>query len=254
MARDDFTAGFGIDGYETYRRLWRDAPDRFAEGMYRGVRRSIAAFRRDFLQQVPADIRGRGNQPANQGAGGRARTIGKGFRWTMTPATEQQVRGDLDTIVGELFTESKAAAGLELPSRVRATENRKLAIPIAVPGAPNASARGGVKPSWRYLGKVYRTKRNQYEFKFVKKPGGGVTVFAQPKARRGRGRPAADEPQRRPGRAFPIFYLTTEVVNVGNRLRFFRTWDDYDQQISRRMMQELDKEIRELAKARTSRG
>lgn len=247
-------AAFSIDGLDSFRALLLEAPERMGEALYRGTRRSLGAFRRDFLAQVPAAIRGRGNAGPNQAAARRPRTIGRGFRYEVHPLDEEQVRGAGTEIDGSIFTESKAAHGLEVPGRVRPKQGLNLAIPISVPGAPNAAARGGVKPSWKYLGKVYRTKRNQFAFFFINRPGGGVTVMAQARTRRPRGRPADDAPAVPKPKAFPIFYLKPEIVNEGNRLRFFQTWEGYQGEIGRRFEAELDRELAELARERGGSG
>lgn len=244
--------GFSIEGLAGFRQLLLEAPDRFGEALYRGTRRSLGAFRRDFLAQTPAQIRGKGNAPPNSG-GGRARTIGRGFRWEVSPGEESQVQIRADQVSGGIFTESKAAHGLEVAGTVRPKRGLNLAIPITIPGKPNTSARGGPKPSWKNLAQVYRTKRNQYGFFFLRKASGGVTVMAQRRPKRPRGRPRDDAPKPSVEPAFPIFYLTPEIVNEGNRLRFFQTWEGYQGEINRRFELEIDRVLKQVARERTGR-
>lgn len=237
--------GFEIDGYEGFQKLLREAPVNLNKALVRGTRRSLGAFRRDFLRQVPLNIRGRGSRPAGRGGGSRSRTVGRSFLWEVIPSSDIGVTARTD-VSGVIYTQSRAALGLEVGGTAR-PDGKALAIPISSPNGDNRSARGGIKPSWKSLKNVLESKRRQYRFLFIK--GSQGTVVKAQRRKRGEGglRSAA----------FPIFYLTSEIKMEPGRLRYYRTWESFAAQgnIDRRYMAEIDKEITAIARGgRRGRG
>lgn len=236
--------GFEIKGYTGFLDLMEKSPDRLSQALVRGSRRSLGAFRRTFLEQVPVAIKGRGSSGPNQ-SGKRSRNIGKSFRWEVTPAKDTDATRKTH-IESRIFSESLAAYGLEVGGRVTATDGQKLAIPISKSYGDNVGASGKIKPTWRYLGKVMATKARQYRFFWLPRSG-GTLVMAQR-------RPSRNSEGKAP-RSFPIFWVTTSNDMPKDQLQFYRTWETFQKEVDRRFVAEVDKELKRITQERgASRG
>lgn len=231
--------GFEIEGQDSFEKLLRASPDRLSRALFRGTRRSLAGFRKDFLAKVPVNIKGKRSTPS----AARGRNIGRSFIWEMEPKSEASVSRRTRDIGGVIYTNSRAAKGLEIGGTVRPDESQFLAIPISEPFGDNHGSRG-IKPSWKSMKNVLATKRRTYRFLYIRTSRGTI-VKAQKRRPRG-----GDQ------RAFPIFFLTKSLTTEPGRLRYYRTWDSASnaRKIERRVMQEIDKELRQITREGRGRG
>lgn len=236
--------GFEIKGYEGFQKLLGKSPDRLSKALVRGSRRSLASFRRTFIAQTPVAIKGKTGQGSARG-----RNVGKSFLWEVTP--KEGTANKRSIIEGSIYSSSYAAHGLEIGGRVTADGGGMLAIPISKPYGDNVGTSGKIKPTWRYLSRVMAKWRRAYRFFFLKRTG-GTLVMAQKRPKRKRGDNSigpllAD-------RSFPIFWITQSVDLTPGRLGFFSTWQTYGREVDRRMLEEIDRELRAITRERNNRG
>lgn len=251
--------GFEIEGYREMERALKGAPDLLSKALWVGTRRSLASFRRTFLQKTGAKIRGKKKVRPGEG-GRREKTIGRSFQWRVYPLAESNVKAKV-VPSGELFTRSFAAHGLEVGGPVRAKKKPSLWLPIGQPYGDNTDGAGAVKSDWKDIRKVFASKRGRYKLFPVKNERGSTVIYAirrgvkKKRTKSGRLTKAFARQQDKLiaetgfGRfkSFPIFIKKQVVGTKRGKLNFFRLWDGYGSEVEKRMTQELRRAIRQVA-------
>ena len=243
MALPTVGSGFSMPNLPQVQKLLRISPELAAKGMYRGTRRVLAGFRKDWLKSTPVHIKGKGGKgPGNTRSG---RNIGSTFLWTMTPKDERQVK-KISQVGGELSTNSFAAHGLEVGGKIKGKNSRSLAIPItgldALHRTVNTKANGKVKTRWKTVGRALDQKT--WQFKLVDRGSHQVILTRKKmtkKARKDSSSRKIGAKERRPW--CPIFRLVRSVPLKPGRLKFFSTWERLRAESLRRFEKELDKKL-----------
>lgn len=238
---------FDIRGLPEFQKLLSEAPAEARAALWVGTRRSLASFRRTFLQKTPVKIKGRGATPPGD-AGERKKTIGASFRWIVKPGSLAAAKVGKQALYGSIYTPSFAAQGLEIGGQVKARKRRVLALPIVESGAENDAGNGRPKPSWKSFERVMRNKKRTHRFFWVTR-GERTIVYAQRRPRRSEGAsygPLVAED------SFPIFTLLNVAPQKKDRLRFFRTWREYQGEVDRRFREEVDLRLKKLATGKSA--
>lgn len=230
-----------IRGLDSFKKAMAIGEAAAGEGMYIGTRRSLAAFRREFISKTPANIRGqKGGNPRRDPApiaGLRSK-----FRWTVYP--QNPVKSSFATdhvksveeVHGSFFAHSTAAHNLENPG-TRRSKGAWMGIPIANSGNPNAQKlRGGEKKhrarkGWRTVREIL--KKRGYDFRFQAKM--GHTILWAKKKR-------SSEPP------FAVMLLVRQVQMDKQYLQFFELFEDFRPGIIERFDKGMKEAMRKVAK------
>lgn len=225
-------------------KLLKKSPLAANRGAYKGIRRGLAGFRKDWLKTVPVNIKGRGGKAANNKRTGR--NIGSTFIWGMTPKKESMVKENT-RLGGDIGTSSFAAHGLEVGGTFGPTKSQFLTIPItgddSLHRASNTSAAGRVKPRWKTVEKALSNK--SWQFKLVDR-GRSKVILTRKKMTKKAVKNSSSRKNRvtekRPWVA--IFRLVRSISMEPGKLRFFRTWRALNSKTLSRFEQMIDAELK----------
>ena len=234
--------GFSIPNLPQVQKLLKISPELAAKGMYRGTRRVLGGFRKDWLKSTPVHMKGKGAKgPGNKRSG---RNLGSTFLWNVTPKNERQVK-NISQIGGELNTDSFAAHGLEVGGTIKG-KSGDLSIPItgldALHRTVNTKANGKVKARWKTVGRALSQK--SWQFKLIDRGRHQVILTRKKmtkKARKDSSSRKIGAKERRPW--CPVFRLVPSVTLKPGRLRFFSTWERLQAASLHRFVEELDKKL-----------
>ena len=225
MPRPVTGTGFSMPNLPQVQKLISRSPELAAQGMYRGTRRVLAGFRKDWLRSTPVHIKGKGTKAAGNKRSGR--NIGSTFLWFMQPKQETQVKA-ISQIGGELSTHSYAAHGLEVGGKIKARKSRNLAIPItgmdALHRKINTKANGNVKSRWKTVARALDQKT--WQFKLVDR-GNHQVILTRKKMTKKALKESSHRKKggKEPRPWCPIFRLVPSVTLKPGRLRFLSTWE-----------------------------
>jgi len=243
MVKPVVGSGFSMPNLPQVQKLLSISPELAAQGMYRGTRRVLAGFRKDWLKSTPVHIKGKGAKGAGNTRSGR--NVGSTFIWSMTPRNESQVK-KVSQIDGQISTHSFAAHGLEIGGTVKGRDGGNLAIPItgldALHRKVNTKANGRVKGRWKTVRRALDQKT--WQFKLIDKGSHQVILTRKKmtkKAMKDSSNRKIGAKERRPW--CPIFRLVKSVTLKPGRLRFFYTWEKLQKVSLRRFEKELDAKL-----------
>ena len=235
---------FDIPNLPKLQRLLRESPLAANRGAYKGIRRGIAGFRKDWLRVVPVDIKGKGSKAPNNKRTGR--NIGTSFIWAMKPKKESMVK-EKTKVGGDLGTSSFAAHGLEIGGTVSPKKSEFMSIPItgddALHRASNTKANGRVKPRWKTVERALSNK--SWQFKLIDKGRSKVILTRKKmtkKALKDSSNRKKGSKDRRPW--VPIFRLVRSITMKRGRLKFFSTWERLNPKTLDRFEQMIDAELK----------
>ena len=223
--RADFS-DFEAFGDKSNRHFEKDA----AEGMYKGVRRSLAGFRKDFFRATQVDFEGKNSGGQGQPRS-RFRSIGQSFKWRMNT---RKAPKRLKDVGGSIGSTSPAAYAMEKGTTAKNESGGKyLAIPLIKVGKENTTPRGKVKRKWRSAQIAQNDPALARRFDFFTHTDSDGTKTIRAKYKRGR----------KKGTSFPAFLLKEETKQ-DKILRFEYTWKKNRNKNMNRIQTELGKSLR----------
>lgn len=246
MVKKNAALTFDIPNLRKMNMLLKESPLAANKGAYKGIRRGLAGFRKDWLKVVPVNIKGRGSKAPNNKRTGK--NIGSSFIWAMNPKNESMVK-EKTKIGGQIESASFAAYGLEIGGAARAKDSKFLAIPItgtdALHRASNTKANGRPKPRWSTVPKALNNK--SWQFKLVDR-GRSKIILTRKKMTK---KALRDSSNRKKGATnkrpwVPIFRLIRSIYMEPGKLRFFRTWERLNSKTLTRFEQMLDDQLKKL--------